>query len=299
MNSAKPRGQNGESAVNLPSKPELNYYKILDVRESADRMEIRESYVRLKKTFSGQNQALYSLVSQEESAKALGQVEEAFRVLDDDQQRAAYDKMLFGTEGKLAEASYTLGDSFNNPALDRLETGDPFQSRRDQGGEPLAPSSHHVSQQINHLSTDAISDTMRGLKSATRLVSDWTPEVTAHTYVPKQYPPIEKVLKRALKEDVQGQIAELVARSDIGSGLLYREIREMLEVSRHEIQEKTKISPEYVIAIEENAFHILPAAVYVNGFVKSYLEYLGVDRAGAIAKAFVERFQKWQAAERP
>lgn len=285
--------------MNVPSKPELNYYKILDVRESANRMEIRESYVRLKKTFSGQNQALYSLVSQDESAKALGQVEEAFRVLDDDQQRAAYDKMLFGHDPQPAEPSYTMGETFNNPALDRLPAGDPFQSPRHGGPREHQANSRQVSQQINHLSTDAISDTMRGLKTATRLVSDWTPEVTAHTYVPKQYPPIEKVLKRALKDDVQGQIEELVARSDIGSGLLYREIRELLEVSRHEIQEKTKISPEYVIAIEENAFHILPAAVYVNGFVKSYLEYLGVERAGVIAKAFVERFQKWQAAERP
>lgn len=315
MNPAKSTAE-GQSPL---SKPELNYYKILDVRETADRMEIRESYVRLKKTFSGQNQALYSLVSPEESNRALAQVEEAFRVLDDEYQRETYDRALFGPRSAHDAASadyparkehgaFAAGEPLHTAALPSSDAVDPFRGAAVDafGGQPARTDRHKPQ-------SGAIGETLRdtmhhgggrgaGLGAGLgvgRIGSDWASDAAGHAYEPKQYPPIEKVAKRAQSEELRSQVRELVERSDVGSGLLYREIRELLEVSRAEIQNKTKVSPEYVIAIEENAFHILPAAVYVKGFVKSYLEYLGVENVESIASAFVERFKKWQEAEKP
>ena len=70
----------------------LNYYRILDVDAGATRMEIRESYLRLKSTYTTGSAALYSLVSEEEAQEQLALAEEAFRILNDDVARHEFDK---------------------------------------------------------------------------------------------------------------------------------------------------------------------------------------------------------------
>ena len=47
---------------------------------------------------------------------------------------------------------------------------------------------------------------------------------------------------------------ELLAQADLGDGATFNHIRELLDVSEDEMQERTKILLEYVRAIENNAF---------------------------------------------
>ncbi len=62
---------------------------------------------------------------------------------------------------------------------------------------------------------------------------------------------------------------------DVG-GYLKKE-REARGISLEEISEVTKISMEFLRAIENNEFNKLPAEVFVIGFIKSYAKFIGLD----------------------
>jgi hypothetical protein len=62
---------------------------------------------------------------------------------------------------------------------------------------------------------------------------------------------------------------------DIGSSL--REARLRQNVDFPELEERTKIRPKYLRALEDEHFDILPAPTYVRGFLRSYAEALGLD----------------------
>src|SRR5262245_159801 len=62
---------------------------------------------------------------------------------------------------------------------------------------------------------------------------------------------------------------------DIGSSL--REARLRQDLDFPELEERTKIRPKYLRALEDERFDILPAPTYVRGFLRSYAETLGLD----------------------
>ena len=62
---------------------------------------------------------------------------------------------------------------------------------------------------------------------------------------------------------------------DIGSSLRNARLRQELDFP--ELEERTKIRPKYLRALEEERFDILPAPTYVKGFLRSYAESLGLD----------------------
>ena len=105
---------------------------------------------------------------------------------------------------------------------------------------------------------------------------------------------LRRITKNASDPGIQDKLKDLIDSHEPGDGELYRKIRELVQVSQEDLQHRTKISPEYVIAIENNAFHKLPSLVYVKGFLKSYLEYLGVSKSEPFIKAFAEKFKEWQ-----
>jgi cytoskeleton protein RodZ len=62
---------------------------------------------------------------------------------------------------------------------------------------------------------------------------------------------------------------------DIGSSLRDARTRQGLDFP--ELEERTKIRPKYLRALEDERFDILPAPTYVRGFLRSYAEALGLD----------------------
>jgi hypothetical protein len=62
---------------------------------------------------------------------------------------------------------------------------------------------------------------------------------------------------------------------DIGSSL--REARTRQGLDFPELEERTKIRPKYLRALEDERFDVLPAPTYVRGFLRSYAEALGLD----------------------
>ena len=62
---------------------------------------------------------------------------------------------------------------------------------------------------------------------------------------------------------------------DIGSSL--REARLRQDLDFPELEERTKIRPKYLRALEDERFEILPAPTYIRGFLRSYADALGLD----------------------
>ena len=69
------------------------------------------------------------------------------------------------------------------------------------------------------------------------------------------------------------RIGEILVQRDI-SGADLKTIRNELGVTIEKIARETKIRMDYIISIEENNIDRLPAAVFLKGFIKSYLKCL-------------------------
>jgi len=60
-------------------------------------------------------------------------------------------------------------------------------------------------------------------------------------------------------------------------GEMLREEREFHRLSVDELAKRTRIRPEYLVALEENKFTELPAATFVKGYIKTYATMFGFD----------------------
>jgi hypothetical protein len=238
---------------------DTNFYEVLDVPPGATRMEIREAYLRLKDTYSAGSTALYSLLSEDEAKDQLALVEEAFRVLNDDVARRAYDER-YGV-GK------DLGSAYD--AHDVLSVGDgrDFFARDDRSGASAAPPAWDA----GTVEGTPVIRTQRSTLAVIKLKAG-----------------------KAGSDDVRTQMQQLIDAGDAGDGDLYRRMRELCDVSEDEMQERTKVSVGYLRAIEQNRFDRLPQAVYVKGFLRSYFRYLATPDAEKLVAAFSARLTDWQ-----
>jgi DnaJ-class molecular chaperone len=99
-------------------------------------------------------------------------------------------------------------------------------------------------------------------------------------------------------DDLQARMLGILDESDIGDGSTLVALREIARVSQAEIQERTKISLEYIRSIEANQFDQLPRVVYVKGFLRSYLRYLNVPNFDKIINSYVARLDAYQAGQK-
>ena len=93
------------------------------------------------------------------------------------------------------------------------------------------------------------------------------------------------------------RIRELTGRPAL-SGEDLKQIREELDVTLEEISQATKIRQDHLINIEEDCFARLPAAVFLKGFVKSYLKYLCLKPAEELAARYMETFARLSQSQR-
>jgi DnaJ-class molecular chaperone len=101
----------------------------------------------------------------------------------------------------------------------------------------------------------------------------------------------DKVTDRSLRTKVAERVMD---EAGLGDGLALKEARKMLDVSMSEVHTQVKISLEYLKAIEENAYHNLPAATYVRGFLVGYLKYMGIEDPKPYINAYIKKVEAWQ-----
>lgn len=219
-----------------------NFYEVLELSQDASRVQIREAYIRMKNTYSQENRALYSLISDEDLEGALERLDQAYGVLYDEHKRKAYDENLV---------------------------------------------------------QDAPSDSVEGKsvesKSLSRQSDPWVQEGDNKPVKKRQFAQSMRFSGSSLNEATQGKIQALVDECEAYDGNFLKCLREIQDVTLDELQGKTKVSLQYIIALENNDFQTLPSVVYVKGFLKICLQYLGVQKGiDKIVSDFVESYKGWQ-----
>ncbi len=72
--------------------------------------------------------------------------------------------------------------------------------------------------------------------------------------------------------------------------LQLKEARIQAGYSIEEVAKKLNIRKQYLQAIEEEDYHILPGQVYIDGYKKLYAKYLGVSLEAAPVREEEQRF---------
>ncbi|MBL7671482.1 MAG: helix-turn-helix domain-containing protein [Bdellovibrionaceae bacterium] len=84
----------------------INYYEILELGTSAAQHEITKAYDRARRTYSGDNPAIYTIFSEKEARDLLKLIEEAYSVLGNKTLRTIYDQRLLGKSSEGLDLSY-------------------------------------------------------------------------------------------------------------------------------------------------------------------------------------------------
>lgn len=111
---------------------EQTYYEILEVNPNATPKEIQLAYDRARETFHSDSVAVYSLFSEEEMKGVQSLIEEAYRVLIDENLRGRYDQSHDGNWERPREFQ---GTSWDKTPLSF--TGLSLQNGQDYGGKVL------------------------------------------------------------------------------------------------------------------------------------------------------------------
>ncbi len=84
---------------------------------------------------------------------------------------------------------------------------------------------------------------------------------------------------------------------DISSiGQILRDKRESKNLSIEDVHEATKITVDYINALEENRFDVFPNKVYARAFLRDYANFLGLDSSILLAR-YEEEYQTLPASE--
>lgn len=90
--------------MNTGSK--YNYYEILELSTNAAQHEVTTAFERARKTYSGDNPAIYTIFSEKEARDLLKLIEEAYAVLGNKTLRTIYDQRLLGKNAGSNDLSY-------------------------------------------------------------------------------------------------------------------------------------------------------------------------------------------------
>ena len=221
-----------------------NYYEVLNVDQNANRLMIREAYLRLKNLYSNGGDALSGMAGADDLARHLHELDRAFEVLNDEHKRAEYDRAIAVVHGN-----------------------------QDLNSEWTIES--HVWQPLKATSGQETIQTSRSTLKVTKTQASGSHD-----------------------NGLQSNFMVAMDDGDVADGSMLMKLRELAGVTQNEIQERTKISLEYIRGMENNRFDRLPQVVYVKGFMRSYLRYLNVPNLEKIVSAYAARLEAWQAGQK-
>lgn len=96
----------------------------------------------------------------------------------------------------------------------------------------------------------------------------------------------------------QDQIEQLLTNSEGISGKTLQQIRELSLQSIDSIYKTIRISPNFLHAVEENNYALLPEMVYVKGFLRSLLKYLNVHQSEFIIQEIAKNIEHWKISQK-
>ncbi len=219
---------------------EQSFYEILELSPHANSEEIQKAFYKAKATYSPASTALYSVFSESEAQELLRLIDEAYAVLSNSAKRREYDKTL----------------AKNSPSAE--------------------PSSATPIQKTPAAATEDLPDFML---PATEPVK--TPSPSSPTKAKEPEPssvPGKGYGKTIISHyNVDESFETEIANQTVFDGTFLQKVRHYKNISIDQLSETSRISRPYLISVETNDFHALPAPVYVRGFIMSVARLLGLN----------------------
>lgn len=245
-----------------------NYYEVLEVSISATHQDIQNAYQRARTAYSGDSAALYSLMTQDECDRILGQIEDAFSILGVPEKRREYDKAKGFNQSHTPQGYYekiqSKPDYKPQNSLSELlrKTKDPDH---DKYIEQKALREEFTYQEHN------------SQKAETNLSK-------VHAYK-----------KFHLDYEPNPEFDQEIDNATEFTGEFLRRIREYKNVSIERMAEMTKVSKTYIRNIEGAEYDKLPAEVYSRGFVYQYAKCLKLN-PNLVATSYINQMKQVKSA---
>jgi flagellar biosynthesis protein FlhG len=251
---------------------ETNLYEVLDIKPEASPAEIRESYIRIKNTYSKDSVALYTLIDPSEREDILKRIEQAYVILSNPVARREYDQS-FGTAPSSTSSDWFETDTKAAPpnvvSIDRVP---PMENVENAERALISP--------VTDFGFPTTPDT------AEKTVK---PPLSPFESEPMSVPTSLLVAQMDTPVVVDIEI-EIQAETE-WSGAFLRKVRESRGIAIEEIIQASRITRAYVLAIEEENAAKLPAPVYVRGFVNQIARILRITNQD-VAAAYMRRYQR-------
>ncbi|MGZ3687264.1 MAG: helix-turn-helix domain-containing protein [Bdellovibrionota bacterium] len=258
----------------------LTHYDALDISSDASPQEIREAYFRAKTAYNKESVALYSLIGTEEREDALQRIEEAYAVLSNSERRREYDQM----HGILGQAEAPTSADEDGALVVSIDRVPPMDSM--SGGEDLLiPPTTEIAAPSSGEPPPFTGVQPRAAPPPFVPTAAAAPSAPA---VPEPAPPYVAPARPA--SPMAALQGEIDAEKE-WPGAFFRKIREAQRLSLEETAAASKITKNYILAIEEENFSKLPAPVFVRGFIVQLCRILKLPGERASA-AYMARYQK-------
>lgn len=82
---------------------------------------------------------------------------------------------------------------------------------------------------------------------------------------------------------INKNMEDLIEKQELFDGLFLKKIREYKNIDLTEFSKHTCIAIRHLYAIENNNFSVLPAAVFVRGYIIQYCRLLGLDQKKVVS----------------
>lgn len=268
----------------------ISFYDLLEIDPDASPQEIRLAYLRLKQAYSKSSPALYTLISQDETDDMLTQIEEAYDILSDPDKRRKYDqnhglmepsdqKALFG------DKSEEQGDLLDQiPSTEMGLSGEVDLVAKPTDASGPAPNGVGIFD-----STEAPLPIFQTTSPASMF--EQPSDLAAISPQALQTPRRPK--KKHYSSDTISDpeiLREIESETD-WHGSFLRRVREARNLSLEEMADFTKVTKTYLIAIENEEYERLPAAVYLRGFLVQIAKKLRLPH-DKVASAYILRYRE-------
>jgi curved DNA-binding protein CbpA len=221
-------------------------YDLLEIDVSASQEEVEQAYLRLSFIYNTNNMALHSMLSVKEIGDMQQKMQDAYRVLSHVSSRKEYDAFLNNEGNTLA----------NQEEYSKL-----------QGVFAEVPAPMDMSSNAEELLVSPATDF-----SIFEYKDQVIPEMKSEKQILDKVSEAAGILNRGPKEkrtavSLDGDLLEEIRTETHFHGDFLQKIRKAYRISIEELSSITKISKNYLMAIEEENFKKLPAPVYIRGFV--------------------------------
>lgn len=289
---------------------EQTCYDILEVQPGFTRDQIYTSYLNAKKLYNSKNQDVLSTFTPQELKELDELLDEAYEVLsykmgntECDESSPKNKKPAIKAESKgndLEKLSQSTSPTINeNTKEEILDKNEQFTFNNDEPNETETTLFNFTFQEegdeesISHLDTHLTIEKEICLENQEE---DFNSIVENHYALKEESPQsvFDKLESNntAEKEDlIEPQQYFNTSKVEVLDGPFLKKIRESKDIDIETISSASKVSVNYLRAIEENAFVRLPAPVFIRGFVVSYAKALGLD-ANKIANSYMTLYKQ-------